>query len=112
MSDLGNKEIMAGNIKYYMALKDVRSSQVCKELGFKKTTFSDWVNAKAYPRIDKIEMMANYFGISKADLVEKRQFVAGKLCELSDEEYDLLEKYRKATSEQKIAADYVLKLGE
>lgn len=35
-------------------------------------TFSDWVNAKTYPRIDKIEMMANYFGISKSDLVERR----------------------------------------
>jgi transcriptional regulator with XRE-family HTH domain len=34
-------------------------------------TFSDWVNAKTYPRIDKIELMANYFGISKADLVEE-----------------------------------------
>ncbi len=35
-------------------------------------TFSDWVNAKTYPRIDKIELMANYFGISKSDLVEDR----------------------------------------
>ncbi len=26
---------------------------------------------KTYPRIDKIELMANYFGISKADLVEE-----------------------------------------
>ena len=26
--------------------------------------------ANSYPRIDKIELMANYFGISKADLVE------------------------------------------
>lgn len=45
---------------------------MCDALGVKYTTFSDWVNAKAYPRIDKIELMANYFGISKADLVEER----------------------------------------
>ncbi len=38
--------------------------------GFKHNTFSDWVNAKTYPRIDAIELMANYFGISKAFLVE------------------------------------------
>lgn len=44
---------------------------VCNDLGFSYNTFSDWVNAKKYPRIDKIEMMANYFGISKADLVEE-----------------------------------------
>ena len=39
-------------------------------MGVKYTTFTDWVKGNSYPRIDKIEMMANYFGISKADLVE------------------------------------------
>lgn len=28
-------------------------------------------NGKSYPRIDKIEIMANFFDISKADLVEE-----------------------------------------
>ena len=36
------------------------------------STFSDWVHARTYPRIDKIELMANYFGIEKSDLVEER----------------------------------------
>lgn len=70
MSDLGNKEIMAKNIKRLLALSGQTQKQMCKDLGFKESTFSDWVNAKTYPRIDKIELMANYFGVSKADLVE------------------------------------------
>lgn len=69
---LGNKEIMASNIKYYMEKKGVNSSDVCKALHFKQNTFSNWINAKIYPRIDKIELMANYFGIAKSDLVEER----------------------------------------
>ena len=44
---------------------------MCDALGVKYTTFTDWINANAYPRIDKIEMMANYFHITKADLVEE-----------------------------------------
>ena len=72
MSSLGNKEIMAKNIKYYMALHDVNQKDICTTLKIPSPTFSDWVNAKTYPRIDKIEMLANYFGISKADLVEER----------------------------------------
>lgn len=68
---LGNKEIMAKNIKYQMAKNNVNATDICNDLGFKHNTFSDWVNAKTYPRIDKIEMMANYFGISKALLVEE-----------------------------------------
>lgn len=67
-----NKEVMARNIRYYMELNRVNSTEICKTLGFKQSTFSNWINAKIYPRIDKIEMMANYFGITKADLVEER----------------------------------------
>lgn len=72
MSNLGNKEIMARNIKKYMNKKNVNQVQLCSELGFKQSTFSDWVNAKTYPRIDKIELLANYFGIEKSDLVEDK----------------------------------------
>lgn len=72
MSSLGNKQIMAQNIRYYMNKRNITQTEICNTLGFKMPTFSDWVNAKTYPRIDKIELMANYFGISKADLVEER----------------------------------------
>lgn len=69
---LGNKETMAKNIKRLMALNQVNATDVCTALGFKAPTFSDWVNSKTYPRIDKIEAMSNYFGVSKADLVEEQ----------------------------------------
>lgn len=72
MSSLGNKKIMAENIRYYMDKVGVSQSELCNTLGIKQPTFSDWVHAKTYPRIDKIELLANYFGISKADLVEER----------------------------------------
>lgn len=70
MSDLGNKKIMAMNIKRLLALSDKSQKEICKDLGFRESTFSDWVNAKTYPRIDKIEMMARYFNVTKAELVE------------------------------------------
>ena len=71
MSALGNKEVMASNIKRYMDLCNKDRNDVCKDLNIKYTTFTDWINAKTYPRIDKIELMANYFNVSKADLVEE-----------------------------------------
>lgn len=72
MSDLGNKQVMAENIRYFLRINGITQTEICNALHFKMPTFSDWVNAKTYPRIDKIEMMANYFGISKSELVEKR----------------------------------------
>lgn len=71
MSELGNKQIMAKNIKRYLELNDMTQTDLCNALGFKYMTVSDWINAKSYPRIDKIEMMANYFHISKKDLIEE-----------------------------------------
>lgn len=71
MSGLGNKEIMAKNIQYYMDKFGKSRQDMCEALGVKYTTFTDWVKGNSYPRIDKIELMANYFGISKADLVEE-----------------------------------------
>lgn len=76
MSSLGNKEIMAKNIRHYMGVFNVTQTEICNTLGIKMPTFSDWVNAKSYPRIDKIELLANYFDISKADLVEERSSLA------------------------------------
>lgn len=73
MGNLGNKEIMAKNIKYYMDKNQLRLTDICGTLKIPMPTFSDWINAKTYPRIDKIELMANYFGIEKSDLVEERR---------------------------------------
>ncbi len=70
MGNLGNKEIMAKNIQYYMDKYGKSRQDMCDALGVKYTTFTDWVKGNSYPRIDKIELMANYFGITKADLVE------------------------------------------
>ena len=72
VSDLGNKEVMAKNIKYYLKENDITQTEMCNTLGFKMSTVSDWMHARTYPRIDKIEMMANYFGIEKSDLVEQK----------------------------------------
>lgn len=70
-NNLGNKEIMARNIQRLMDLYDKDRTEVCKDLGISYTTFTDWVKGKTYPRIDKIELLANYFHVSKADLVEE-----------------------------------------
>lgn len=67
---LGNKEIMAKNISKYMEKAGVDRNKLSTDLGISYTTITDWIKGKTYPRIDKIELLANYFGISKSDLVE------------------------------------------
>ena len=63
---------MADNIKRLLSAKGLNPRQLAIALDFKYTTVNDWVNAKTYPRIDKIEMLANFFNVSKSDLVENK----------------------------------------
>lgn len=67
-----NKQIMAANIKRYMDKLGVTNQQLCDALNFKYTTFMDWIKGVTYPRIGKIEAMANYFGCEKSDLIEEK----------------------------------------
>lgn len=98
---LGNKDVMAKNIIRFMHQKDVNATEICKVLGIKNNTFSDWVNAKTYPRIDKIEMMANYFGVSKAALVEDLTEASFSVPEFSPDHIELIRLYSGLTKEQK-----------
>ena len=76
MSDLGNKEIFSRNLKHYMSLSNKTRNDICKDLNFSYTTFTSWYNGDFYPRIDKIEMLANYFNIEKSDLIEEHNNIA------------------------------------
>ena len=70
MSNLGNKEIFAKNLAYYLERSGRDQKEVAEVVGVAPSTFNEWMRAKKYPRIDKIEMLANYFGILKSDLIE------------------------------------------
>lgn len=72
MSDLGNREIFSKNLQYYMNLYNKTRIQVAKDIGVSYTTFTSWIKGINYPRIDKIELLANYFRVNKADLIENK----------------------------------------
>jgi len=73
MSDLGNKEIFAKNLNYYMNINHKDRNDVARDLDLPYTTITSWCKAEFYPRIDKIQLLANYFGIQKSDLVEHKE---------------------------------------
>lgn len=70
-NSLGNKKIMAANIRRHLDSQGLNVKEFAQKMNFKYSTVLDWVNAKTYPRIDKIELMANYFKVDKSDLVEE-----------------------------------------
>ena len=88
MSDLGNKEVFSRNLTEIMENKGVTAQEICDTLGFTPSAFSRWKNGDIYPRIDKIEMLANYFGLQKSDLIESKK------DKISPNQIELIEIYR------------------
>lgn len=67
-----SKEVFASNLRYYMESRGKSQKELAEIAGVSAPTVNDWLKAKKYPRIDKIEKMANYFGILKSDLIEEK----------------------------------------
>lgn len=84
MSNIGNKETMAKNILYYLEKTGESQKELAEIVGVAASTFNDWVKAKKYPRIDKIEIMANHWSILKSDLIEEKSEEHREMQEKND----------------------------
>lgn len=73
MSALGNKAIFSKNLKRYIEKSGKDRRELAEIWGFPYSTVTEWINGKKYPRIDRIEIMADYFGIQKSDLIEDKE---------------------------------------
>ena len=76
MSGLGNKDVFAKNLSYYVARSGKTQKEIAEILDVSPASFNNWIKGVKYPRIDKIEMLANYFGILKSDLIEDKKNTA------------------------------------
>lgn len=72
MMDASNKMIFAENLKFYIDRSGKSQKELAEMLGVATSTFNNWVRGNKYPRMDKVEMLANYFGILKSDLIERK----------------------------------------
>ena len=100
-----SKEVFAINLRYYMESRGKNQKELAEIVGVSAPTMNDWLKAKKYPRIDKIEILANYFGILKSDLIEdkkeqpteydglsnKKKAFIDRVMQMSDAELDRLD---------------------
>lgn len=68
-----NKRIFARNFNYYLTINNKAQSDIVQDLGITASTVSDWSNGKKYPRVDKMQMLADYFRVLKSDLTEEHE---------------------------------------
>ena len=84
VTNIGNKEIFAKNLNHYIERSGKTQKEIAEDLEIATSTLNNWATAQKYPSIDKIEILANYFGIQKSDLIEE------KLTEEKEKDNDIL----------------------
>ena len=71
MSEEKLRKVFAQNLKKQLALHDKQPVDLVNDLNIPFSTVSNWINATKFPRMGKIELLAEYFGIKKSDLTEE-----------------------------------------
>lgn len=70
MAENNIRKIFVHNLRNLMDKKGKKQSDVIRELKIPEATFRSWYNGEKYPRIDKQQMLADYFNVPRSRLTE------------------------------------------
>lgn len=68
-----HRKIFSKKLNHYMDERSKTQADLCKELGFTRSTVSSWCVGTRIPRPEVIDTLANYFRISRSDLLELKK---------------------------------------
>ena len=88
------RDIFARNFRRLLERGGKSQSDIVADLGITASTISDWAKGKKYPRVDKMQRLAKYFGVSISELREEN--APETVILTSPDERLLLEVYRGA----------------
>lgn len=67
-------KIIGKNLKRIMFEQDKRQTDVARDLGISPSTLSGWMNATRIPKMDKVDMLCQYFNCKRSDLMEPHEY--------------------------------------
>ena len=98
---MDSKNVFSRNLQYQMDLHSKSRQEVSTALGISYFTITSWVNGTKFPRMDKVEMLAKYFGCKKSDLIEEKKTTETEVDSLSKDRVELINRI-KALPEDKV----------
>lgn len=72
MNDEDVRRVFAKNLKFFMDLNHKTQADLVKDLQLPQSTLNNWYAGLKMPRMNKVELLAMYFGIQKSDLIEEK----------------------------------------
>ena len=67
MSD-NAREIFVKNLRYLMDARGITQADICRELDVSSATVSNWFTGQKYPRIDRMQRIAELLGVTYSTL--------------------------------------------
>lgn len=74
MDESRAKKVFVENLKYYMELRGEQQKTAAAYCGVSTGTFSDWIRGRAYPRVGKMQKLADFLHVEISDLIEERSY--------------------------------------
>lgn len=71
---MDNRKIFADNLRRFTESSGRTQSEIAAMIGVSRGTFSDWLKGRSYPRINKIQALADMFNVPKSALVEQEYY--------------------------------------
>lgn len=109
---MNHKTIFSTNLKRKMEDAGKTRRDICEALGFSYYTVTDWVNGKKMPRMDKVEMLAKYFGCLISELIEEKNLTTETDSEMSIQKKELIQKVMQMSDEELQKIDLLLRIVE
>lgn len=91
---MDTKNVFSRNLKYQMEVNNKSRQEVSTALGISYFTITSWVNGSKYPRMDKVEKLAQYFGCKKSDLIEEKKTTEAEADSLSKDRIELINRIK------------------
>ena len=111
MDNISIRKIFPIKLKYYMNLNGKKRNDLVQDLGFRYSTVRDWEKGLTIPRMDKVQMLADYFGCKNSDLIEEKQKQSAE-SELSIKKKEFIKRVEEMTDAQIERLEKILSLVE
>ncbi|GKV66735.1 MULTISPECIES: LexA family transcriptional regulator [unclassified Sporosarcina] len=70
------REILADNLESLIQSRGIDQKILAEKIGVSEMTASNWVRGIKYPRIDKIQALAEFFNVKHSDLVTDQTLIS------------------------------------
>lgn len=99
MSDNDYAKIIAKNLKRIAAEHEKTQADISRDLHINHSTVSTWFIGTRIPRMDKVDMLCNYFNVNRAEIMEENPVM--HRASVSNDEQLLLSLFRSMSSENR-----------